>query len=239
MPSDNPNITLAGSEDIFSRYSHLNSSQKELLNEVAHFVYENPLFLNLLERVFREIYNADLYTDLLDEIMELESEFYDTNRFGSFRQILEKFFENTPEIDNDRGKVLEIICLLAVAKMFDRESCVVNCHCKVTVRYDGTSFTTGDVDIDVCGIDNRLGRYIESKRGILGEDEVAKNKLEVLGELSEHLRKVCLGYEYDHVLKVFVLTFDDSRKMEYYRNKFPNVDFLGIESFIDDYCKQS
>lgn len=72
--------------------------------------------------------------------------------------------------------------------------------------------------------------YIESKRGLRGENESDNKKMGTLSILEQHFKTLSQRFSKINDLYVFVFT-KNKTKLGYYKSKWPLVRFLDIEDF--------
>lgn len=235
-------IELNGRSFQFKENKKCSSDQLKNIKDLAQFIFDNPVLLAALGEIFLYCYDTNTFSAQFKRRLILSEGLYEPKLFKVFAAKLEKFYLNSNEISNDRGSVQECLCRLALERKYKLLSDIeLKFGCKISVKYDGNSFVTDPYDVDVCGkLNNIGGSYIESKRGIEGEkDEHAVKKMIALSKLANIYRDVNEKYKLDHLLFVFVLTNEivNPHKILYYRSKWSDLSFIGINSFVHEFCQ--
>jgi hypothetical protein len=235
-------IELNGSTTQFKKSRKCNLTQLARIENLAKFVFENPSLLAVLNDVFLYCRNQQTFSkEQFQRRMNLSKKFYDLRLFKAFSKKLEDFYISSKEIDNDRGRVQECLCRLAIEKKYISEKGVeIIFGCKVSVRLENESFTTDPHDVDVVGrVGVDRGHYLESKRGIeVRLDKQATRKMAKLSKLSEFLDKLNREHGVNHIFFIFVLTNEeDHSKISCYESNWPILNVIGINSFAKEFCQ--
>ncbi len=231
-----PVIRLNGKDTLYRGSSSCTSEQFVKICNLAEFIFSMPTFLTLTGEIFTKCFSKEIFTQAFDDIIELNKDDYDSLLLNKYTDLVKDFYHSSNDVENHRGIVVEKLCELAITKKYGNiESSDIKFHCKVSIEYNDTVYSIDRHDIDVCGKIDAFGDYLEGKRGLTRDSRNDNKKMEKLGNLKYHFEIVNTSFGHQHILHVFTFTNVES-KMIYYKESWPTIDFLSIDSFSSKFC---
>lgn len=201
--------------------------------ELASFVFSELEFIEVLQSAFFYCKNQEEYESKFETFVDLYKDNYDTKKFSRLIELLRKFFDNSVEIDNDRGCVVEKLALLAAFEkkpLSDQYN--IQKECKVAVSYKGRTVKSGPMDIDVCADKLDDGLYLECKMALRPESKKDVKKVKRIVDLQGIFGEIQRDIGYTHDMYIFMFKFEEER-IKGLKNIWPDVNFMFIPDFIE------
>lgn len=235
-------VNLNGSATQGITLSNCSSSQQAVIDTLAKFVLEKPIMLDVVTDVFRTCINKIEYENKFQDLLDTwSSKILDQEDFATLKLHLVQFYNDSSQIDNDAGYFLERLFAFALKETYQIYPVSdIQYACKITTHCDEDENLCCDIEnknIDVCGLYQDSGDFIECKKGLRKEDQKAHNKILALSKLRMVLEQANKKFtNTNYQLSIFVLCKDNSTKMTFYQNNWPDMDFMGIDRFKLVYC---
>lgn len=159
--SDNQlKITLTGNNQLYN----IRKTSYLLCEPVAKFIFIHPHFLEFAQQIIFTCISKKLYNCSFNNIISINDFSYPHLETNEFVRLFRNFYEQSTDVENDRGKIVEILCFYGIKKNYDSfQDSEIKCHSKVKVEYNSYICSTHPKDIDVCGKRPIQGDYVECK----------------------------------------------------------------------------
>lgn len=224
-------IVLEGSANLHTPTSNCKADQIERIRSLAQFIFENPSYLNLTADIFRNCWKKSLFESSFHDIIELDRGFYQEDEFAIFVEVISDFYENSGDIQNDRGMVVEVFSELGLLNKYSNIGSVeLKYHCKIHLKYGGIEFSTNPRNLDICARNLNEGDYIESKLSLTEDSSNDLEKMEKLSQLKSHLDALNNMHGHGHIIATFAFT-NNKKKLDYYQKVWSKMIFLSINDF--------
>lgn len=230
-------VLFSGKSSLLFADCKCSQDQLKRIVRLAKFAFENSVLLEPLSYIFKVGFKDDWFVSSFPQAISTIGNMFEIpeSLFNEFKELLTDFYQNSNEISNDRAKVVETICDFGMKKKIPVPLNGTKYHCKVEVSYDSTIFNTGENDIDICVEKDTGSNSVEAKMGIEARlDEAVQRKFKVFTNLVGHFNAIREA-THDHLLRIVVFTINDS-KLEFIKQTWPDLEFIGVKDFALDYC---
>lgn len=199
---------------------------------LANFIFFNPVFFDLFNEIMHRCWNKEEYLKFKDFLLTDPFGEYDSSQFQRFKELIEKFYDESGDVENDRGKIVERIAEIGIRRRYKKLKLHdIKFHCKLSVSFRKTNLTCSPHDVDVCGKIKLKGDYVECKLRLTEISSGDMKKVEKLTKVKSFLESINKTVSTEHDLYFLVLDKNDSEKLKYYHKTWPGMTFIGMDKF--------